>query len=42
MRTRPFAQVDVFSPVPYLGNPLAVILDATDLTVRRTDHGSST
>lgn len=32
MRTRPFAQVDVFSPVPYLGNPLAVILDATDLT----------
>lgn len=32
MRTRPFAQVDVFGAEPYLGNPLAVILDATDLT----------
>lgn len=32
MRIRPFAQVDVFSDAPYLGNPLAVILDATDLT----------
>lgn len=32
MRSRPFAQVDVFSSTPYLGNPLAVILDATDLT----------
>jgi PhzF family phenazine biosynthesis protein len=32
MRTRPFTQVDVFSPVPYLGNPLAVVLDASDLT----------
>lgn len=31
MRTRPFAQVDVFSPTPYLGNPLAVVLDAEDL-----------
>lgn len=31
MPTRPFAQVDVFSRIPYLGNPLAVILDATDL-----------
>ncbi|GGF35953.1 PhzF family phenazine biosynthesis protein [Subtercola lobariae] len=30
-RTRPFAQVDVFSAVPYRGNPLAVVLDATDL-----------
>ena len=29
MRTRPFTQVDVFSPVPYLGNPLAVVLDLT-------------
>ncbi|WP_284748224.1 PhzF family phenazine biosynthesis protein [Amycolatopsis sp. RTGN1] len=27
-RTRPFAQVDVFSPTPYLGNPVAVVLDA--------------
>ncbi len=30
-RQRPFAQVDVFSPAPYLGNPVAVILDAEDL-----------
>lgn len=30
-RSRSFAQVDVFSPVPYLGNPVAVILDADDL-----------
>jgi PhzF family phenazine biosynthesis protein len=28
---RAFAQVDVFSPVAYLGNPVAVILDAEDL-----------
>ena len=25
-------QVDVFSPTPYLGNPLAVVLDGTDLS----------
>jgi PhzF family phenazine biosynthesis protein len=31
MRQRSFAQVDVFSPTPYLGNPVAVILDAEDL-----------
>jgi PhzF family phenazine biosynthesis protein len=31
MRQLPFAQVDVFSPTPYLGNPVAVILDAEDL-----------
>jgi PhzF family phenazine biosynthesis protein len=30
-RQRPFAQVDVFSPTPYLGNPVAVIHDAEDL-----------
>jgi PhzF family phenazine biosynthesis protein len=30
-RQRPFAQVDVFSPTAYLGNPVAVILDAEDL-----------
>lgn len=29
---RPFAQVNVFSPQPYLGNPLAVIHDADGLT----------
>lgn len=31
MNTRPFAQVDVFSAVPYRGNPLAVVLDGTGL-----------
>lgn len=29
--SRPFAQVDVFSPTPFLGNPLAVLFDADDL-----------
>lgn len=28
---RPFAQVDVFSPTPYLGNPVAVVLDGEGL-----------
>ena len=31
-RTRPFKQVDVFTAVPYLGNPLAVVLDGTGLS----------
>ncbi|MBT2302544.1 PhzF family phenazine biosynthesis protein [Variovorax paradoxus] len=31
MKTRPFKQVDVFTAKPYLGNPLAVVLDATGL-----------
>ena len=31
MRTRPFKQVDVFTHQPYLGNPLAVVLDGDDL-----------
>lgn len=30
-RQRPFAQVDVFSREPYMGNPVAVVLDGTDL-----------
>ncbi|WP_334122918.1 PhzF family phenazine biosynthesis protein [Glutamicibacter sp.] len=30
-RSRPFAQVDVFSSQPYRGNPVAVILDGEDL-----------
>ena len=30
--TRTFAQVDVFTAVPYLGNPVAVVIDADDLT----------
>lgn len=32
MKPRPFRQVDVFSRQPYLGNPLAVVLDGSDLT----------
>lgn len=31
-RTRSFMQVDVFSTLPYRGNPVAVVLDGTDLT----------
>ncbi|MCZ4509619.1 PhzF family phenazine biosynthesis protein [Streptomyces sp. ActVer] len=31
-RSRPFVQVDVFSTTPYLGNPVAVVLDGTDVT----------
>jgi PhzF family phenazine biosynthesis protein len=30
-RQRQFAQIDVFSPTPYLDNPVAVILDGEDL-----------
>jgi predicted PhzF superfamily epimerase YddE/YHI9 len=30
MKQRPFQQVDVFSNTPYLGNPVAVVLDADD------------
>jgi PhzF family phenazine biosynthesis protein len=29
---RPFSQVDVFTTAPYLGNPVAVVLDGTGLT----------
>jgi PhzF family phenazine biosynthesis protein len=32
MRQRPFKQVDVFTATPYYGNPLAVVLDGSDLT----------
>jgi PhzF family phenazine biosynthesis protein len=32
MKQRPFAQVDVFTAVPYLGNPLAVVLDGNGLS----------
>jgi PhzF family phenazine biosynthesis protein len=34
MRTLPFHQVDVFSPVPFKGNPLAVIAAADELDER--------
>jgi PhzF family phenazine biosynthesis protein len=29
---RPFRQVDVFTHTPYAGNPVAVVLDAQDLS----------
>ena len=32
MKQRAFAQLDVFTAVPYLGNPLAVVLDGTGLS----------
>lgn len=32
MRARPFAQVDVFTAVPYQGNPVAVVLDGDGLS----------
>ena len=32
MKNRPFKQVDVFTATPYLGNPLAVVLDAGGLS----------
>jgi len=35
MRTLPFNQVDVFSPVPFKGNPLAVIASADELDERQ-------
>jgi PhzF family phenazine biosynthesis protein len=38
MRQRPFKQVDVFTPVAYKGNPLAVVLDGTDLTDEEMQH----
>ncbi|MEJ8852117.1 PhzF family phenazine biosynthesis protein [Variovorax rhizosphaerae] len=31
MKTRAFQQVDVFTAVPYRGNPVAVVLDGSDL-----------
>ncbi len=32
MQSRPYRQVDVFTGTPYLGNPLAVVLDGTGLS----------
>jgi PhzF family phenazine biosynthesis protein len=40
MRRR-FQQVDVFSPDPFLGNPLAVVLDAEDLSTEEMGRFSS-
>jgi PhzF family phenazine biosynthesis protein len=38
MKNRPFKQVDVFTATPYLGNPLAVVLDGTDLSTEEMQH----
>jgi len=38
MKSRPFKQVDVFTATPYLGNPLAVVLDGTDLSTEEMQH----
>lgn len=38
MQQRPFKQIDVFTAVPYLGNPLAVVLDGTGLTTEQMQH----
>ncbi|MES2947734.1 MAG: PhzF family phenazine biosynthesis protein [Pseudomonadota bacterium] len=38
MKQRAFKQVDVFTTVPYLGNPLAVVLDGTDLSTEDMQH----
>ncbi|MES2877271.1 MAG: PhzF family phenazine biosynthesis protein [Pseudomonadota bacterium] len=38
MTTRPFKQVDVFTAEPYLGNPVAVVLDGTGLSTQEMQH----
>ena len=38
MKTRAFRQVDVFTATPYLGNPLAVVLDGADLSTDDMQH----
>jgi PhzF family phenazine biosynthesis protein len=38
MQTRPFKQVDVFTATPYLGNPLAVVLDGNGLSDAQMQH----
>jgi PhzF family phenazine biosynthesis protein len=35
---RPFKQVDVFTATPYRGNPLAVVLDGSGLSVAEMQH----
>ncbi len=35
---RAFAQVDVFTPTPYPGNPVAVVLDGTGLSSEEMQH----
>ena len=38
MSLRPFKQVDVFTAVPYRGNPLAVVLDGQGLSIEEMQH----
>ena len=38
MTQRPFKQVDVFTSVPYRGNPVAVVLDGTGLSDEQMQH----
>ncbi|MGJ3190892.1 PhzF family phenazine biosynthesis protein [Paenarthrobacter sp. FR1] len=38
LRIRPFHQIDVFSEQPYLGNPLAVVVDAEGLSSEAMQH----
>ncbi|MGE4242294.1 PhzF family phenazine biosynthesis protein [Ramlibacter sp.] len=38
MKHRAFKQVDVFTAVPYRGNPLAVVLDAEGLSTEEMQH----
>ncbi|MDB5900217.1 MAG: antisense-enhancing sequence-like protein [Ramlibacter sp.] len=38
MTLRPFKQVDVFTPVAYRGNPLAVVLDGAGLSTEEMQH----
>jgi PhzF family phenazine biosynthesis protein len=38
MRARAFRQVDVFTATPYRGNPLAVVLDGSDLSTAEMQH----
>jgi PhzF family phenazine biosynthesis protein len=38
MKNRPFKQVDVFTRTPYQGNPLAVVLDSSDLSPEDMQH----
>jgi len=38
MKSRAFKQVDVFTDTPYLGNPLAVVLDGSDLSAEDMQH----
>ena len=38
---RRFAQVDVFSDTPYLGNPVAVVLDGDGLTTEERQRFAS-